>query len=97
MGAGVTELYKIPIIEILCMYYYMAKGRGIIKKCLEAFSCSSNCMFNRDNVPDELYDIDLRQYELTDDDIKRILKIQRKRPSKYNYRHTRPTLGNTHV
>ena len=54
-------------------------------------------MFNRDSVPDELYDIDLRQYELTDDDIKRILKIQRKRPSKYNYRHTRPTLGNTHV
>ena len=54
----------------------MAKGKSIIKRFLDAISCSSNCMFNRDNVPDELLDIDLRQYELTDDDIKRILKIQ---------------------
>lgn len=71
----------------------MAKGKSIIKRFLDAISCSSNCMFNRDNVPDELLDIDLRQYELTDDDIKRILKIQTKRPSKTNYRHTRPALS----
>ena len=68
----------------------MAKGRGIIKKILEALSCSSSCMFNRDDISDELLDIDLRQYELTDDDIRRILKIQTKRPSKINYRHIRP-------
>jgi len=62
---------------------------GLAKFLAKLFRCSSNCNFNFEDLAEDLLDIDLRQYQLTEDDLKRIEKIQRKRPSIHNYKHNK--------
>jgi hypothetical protein len=59
----------------------------LIKALFKKFKCSSECDFNIKDVPDDLFRIDLSQYMLKDKDVKRLLKIQKNRPSKHNYTH----------
>ena len=61
---------------------------GLAKFLAKLFKCSSNCNFNFEDLADDLLDIDLRQYQLTEEDLRRIEKIQRKRPSIHNYKHS---------
>ena len=61
---------------------------GLAKFLAKLFKCSSKCNFNFDELADDLLDIDLRQYQLKKEDLRRIEKIQRKRPSIHNYKHS---------
>jgi hypothetical protein len=67
---------------------------GIIKWLCKRFKCGSECMFNVEDLPIDLLDIDLSKYQLKDEDLKRIWKIQSKRPSVHNYKHQNPRYQN---
>ena len=67
------------------MYLYM----GLIKWICSRFKCASNCAFNVDDLPHDLLDIDLSKYRLKEKDLKAIMKIMEKRPSKHDYKHCR--------
>lgn len=64
---------------------------GLLKWLCRRFKCASECMLNVDDLPIDLLDIDLTQYQLTDDDKKYVWKIQTKRPSVHTYKHRKQT------
>lgn len=60
---------------------------GFLQWLCKRFKCASECMLNVDDLPIDLLDIDLSQYQLTNEDKKFVWKIQNKRPSVHNYKH----------
>ena len=66
-------------------------GFNMIKWLCKRFQCTSgsDCTFNVKNLPQDLLDIDLSKYQLRDEDLKLIWKIQKNRPSIYDYKHNK--------
>lgn len=62
---------------------------GFCKYLAEKFKCGSECTFNIEDIPEDLFNLDLGMYQLKPKDIKVIHNIMKKRPSKMNYVHKR--------
>lgn len=70
---------------------------GLLKFLLEKFTCGSECAFNIENIPDDVFNLDLGMYQLKPKDIKVIHNIMKKRPSKVNYVHKRNSNINVNI
>ena len=60
---------------------------GIFKFLVNLFKCESSCAFNRNDLPEDMLDIDLSLYKLKDSDLKVIKNIMEKRPSIVKHKH----------
>lgn len=64
---------------------------GLFKWFAKKFKCTSECAYNVADFADELVDCDLSKYQLKVKDLIAIENIVSKRPSIYNYKHSRET------